>query len=162
METKRPLMHKPRIQSKINMIWNSRKGEFFLKKSFDSVIWCGLSSVFFSQTQWVSLIERSPVNGLHEVVISTSSYHCDNFWVRKKVIIRIFFKTLTDYTPFRWRLFRVSNISAMTTINTTKNTAAEDAAIIMTVGKELLLSSVITVVGMKTVVEDPGLNELVF
>ena len=74
------------------MIWNSRKGEFFLKKSFDSVIWCGLSSVFFS----------------------------------------------------------------------TKNTAAEDAAIIMTVGKELLLSSVITVVGMKTVVEDPGLNELVF
>ena len=73
-----------------------------------------------------------------------------------------FFKTLTDYTPFRWRLFRVSNISAMTTINTTKNTAAEDAAIIMTVGKELLLSSVITVVGMKTVVEDPGLNELVF
>ena len=50
----------------------------------------------------------------------------------------------------------------MTTINTTKNTAAEDAAIIMTVGKELLLSSVITVVGMETVVEDPGLNELVF
>ena len=43
-------------------------------------------------------------------------------------------------------------------INTTKNTAAEEAAIITTVGNELLLSSVITMVGMNTVVEDPGLD----
>ena len=47
-------------------------------------------------------------------------------------------------------------------INITKNTAAEEGAIIITVGKELLLSSVITVVGMNTVVEDPGLNAFVF
>ena len=38
-------------------------------------------------------------------------------------------------------------------INTTKNTAAEEeAAIITTVGNELLLSSMITMIGMKTVV----------
>lgn len=43
-------------------------------------------------------------------------------------------------------------------INTTKNTAAEEAAIITTVGNELLLSSVIAMVGMNTVVEDPGLE----
>lgn len=46
-------------------------------------------------------------------------------------------------------------------INTTKNTAAEEAAMIITLS-ELLLSSVITVVGMNTVVEDPGLNAFVF
>ena len=47
-------------------------------------------------------------------------------------------------------------------INTTKNTAAEEAAIIITVGNELLLSFVITMVGMNTVVEDPRLNAFVF
>lgn len=46
----------------------------------------------------------------------------------------------------------------MKMINTTKNTAAEEAAIITTVGNELLLSSVIAMVGMNTVVEDPGLE----
>ena len=50
----------------------------------------------------------------------------------------------------------------MKMINTTKNTAAEEAAIITTVGNELLLSSVITMVGMNTVVEDPGLDAPVF
>ena len=54
-------------------------------------------------------------------------------------------------------------------INPTKNTAAEEAAIIITLIisiinniSELLLSSVITVVGVNTVVEDPGLNAFVF
>ena len=47
-------------------------------------------------------------------------------------------------------------------INTTKNTAAEEAATITTVGNELLLSSVIAMVGMNTVVEDPGLEAPVF
>ena len=51
----------------------------------------------------------------------------------------------------------------MEMINTTKNTAAEEeAAIITTVGNELLLSSMITMIGMKTVVEDPGLDAPVF
>ena len=48
-------------------------------------------------------------------------------------------------------------------IITTKNTAAEEeAAIITTVGNELLLSSMITMIGMKTAVEDPGLDAPVF
>lgn len=47
-------------------------------------------------------------------------------------------------------------------LTTKKTTAEEEAAIITTVGNELLLSSMITMIGMKTVVEDPGLDAPVF
>ena len=45
-------------------------------------------------------------------------------------------------------------------INTAKNTAAGEAAIIITGGNELLFS--FAMVGMNTVVEDPGLKAFVF
>lgn len=47
-------------------------------------------------------------------------------------------------------------------INTAKNTAAKEAAIIITGGNELLFSFVIAMVGMNTVVEDPGVKHLYF
>lgn len=47
-------------------------------------------------------------------------------------------------------------------INTANNTAAGEAAIIITGGNELLFSFVIAMVGMNTVVEDPGLKAFVF
>ena len=47
-------------------------------------------------------------------------------------------------------------------LTTKKTTAEEEAAIITTVGNELLLSSMITMIGMKSVVEDPGLGAPVF
>lgn len=47
-------------------------------------------------------------------------------------------------------------------INTAKNTAAGEAAIIITGGNELLFSFVIAMVGMNTVVEDPGVKAFVF